>query len=161
MVRSNTRDILINKIGNNSSLNRVSSGSYTYRSNSYSTSTSSYNDDITEGDCANASSTSACQQTLLERRLGSFPENADPETTLAASRNGIRPRKLKIGKGKDRIIPVQYVRRQSSNSDCKLTPDVCVDDKSSKSVKIPKSSTLENVDSLHILQFLPIISSRC
>ena len=48
------------------------------------------------------------QQTLLERRLGSFPELNESESNSISSSNGIRPRKLKITKGKDRIIPVQY-----------------------------------------------------
>jgi len=160
MVRSNSRNVSINSIGSHSSMNRISNSSYTYHSNNYSTSTSSHNDDFTEGDCATASNSSSCQQTLLERRLGSSPEINNLESTFATSSNGVRPRKLKIGKGKDRIIPVQYVRRHSSNSDCISTPEVTIEEKSSKNVKDSKISSLENVDSLNILQFLPIISSR-
>merc|ERR1711899_50080 len=97
------------------------------------------------------------QQTLLERRLGSFPELNTSESNSTSSSNGIRPRKLKITKGKDRIIPVQYVRRHSSNSDCNLTPEVLMKKYSSNSGATQKTSSLENVDSLHIMKFLPKI----
>ena len=107
-----------------------------------------------------SSPTTFCQQTLLDRRLGSFPETSTSESCSNSSSNGVRPRKLKINKGKDRIIPVQYVRRQNNSSSNNVTPDISKCDKSSKPITLPKISTIGNADSLNILQFLPIISSR-
>merc|ERR1711868_298823 len=114
--------------------------------------------EISDGEIS--STTTFCQQTLLDRRLGSFPEMNTLESCSIASNNGVRPRKLKISKGKDRIIPVQYVRRQNSSSSTTVTPDISKCDKSSKPITLPKISTIGNADSLNILQFLPIISSR-
>jgi len=157
MVRSSTRDISIKNIGINSSLNRTSNSSYSYRSNAYNSSTSSYNDNLTDGEGEMSANSTYSQQTLLERRLGSFPELNTSESSLTSSSNGIRPRKLKITKGKDRIIPVQYVRRHSSNSDCNVTPEVSIEKPSSNSVVNRKISSLENADSLNIMKFLPKI----
>jgi len=154
MNRSKSRDISINNIGSNSSMTHVANSSYSFRSNVYNSSTSSYENNLSDGDGETASTT-FCKQTLLDRRLGSFPE-----TKTSESSNDFRPRKLKINKGKDRIIPVQYVRRHSSNSNGNVTPSASKDETSSKPITVPKTSTLENVDSLNILQFLPIISSR-
>ena len=157
MVRSNTRDISINNIGINSSVNRTSNSSYAYRSNSYSSSTSSYNNNLSDGEGEMTANSTYSQQTLLERRLGSFPELNASESNSISSSNGIRPCKLKISKGKDRIIPVQYVRRHSSNSDCNVTPEVLMKKNSSNSAATQKTSSLENVDSLNIMKFLPKI----
>jgi len=157
MVRSNTRDISINNIGINSSVNRTSNSSYSYRSNAYNSSTSSYNDSICDGEDEMTSNSTYSQQTLLERRLGSFPELNTSESNSTSSCNGIRPHKLKISKGKDRIIPVQYVRKHSSNSDCNVTPEDSIEKHSSNSTANPITSSLENVDSLNIMKFLPKI----
>lgn len=157
MVRSNTRDISINNVGINSSVNRTSNSSYAYRSNSYKSSASSYNNSICDREGEMTANSAYSQQTLLERRLGSVPELNTSESNSNSSSNGIRPRKLKINKGKDRIIPVQYVRRHSSNSDCNVTPEVSINKHSSNSVVNQKTSSLENVDSLNIMKFLPKI----
>jgi len=157
MVRSNTRDISIKNIGINSSVNQTSNSSYSYRSNAYNSSTSSYNDNLSDGEGEMSANSTYSQQTLLERRLGSFPELNTSESNLTSSSNGIRPRKLKITKGKDRIIPVQYVRRHSSNSDCNVTPEVSIEKQSSNSVANRKISSLENAESLNIMKFLPKI----
>ena len=157
MVRSNTRDISINNIGVNSSVNRTSNSSFSYRSNAYNSSTSSYNDNLSDGEGEMSANSTYSQQTLLERRLGSFPELKTSESNSTSSCNGIRPHKLKISKGKDRIIPVQYVRRHSSNSDCNITPEVLMKKHSSDSAANQKISSLENVDSLNIMKFLPKI----
>merc|ERR1712062_888019 len=157
MVRSNARDISINNIGINSSVNRTSNSSYAYRSNSYNSSTSSYNNNLSDGEGEMTSNSTYSQQTLLERRLGSFPVLNASESNSISSNNGIRPRKLQISKGKDRIIPVQYVRRHSSNSDCNVTPEVSIEKQSSNSVINRKISSLENADSLNIMKFLPKI----
>merc|ERR1712062_107297 len=157
MVRSNTRDISINNIGINSSVNRTSNSSYAYRSNSYNSSTSSYSNNLSDGEGEMTANSTYSQQTLLERRLGSFTELNASESNSISSSNGIRPRKLKISKGKDRIIPVQYVRRHSSNSDCNVTPEVLIEKHSSNSAENQKTSSLENVDSLNIMKFLPKI----
>ena len=157
MVRSNTRDISINNIGVNSSVNRTSNSSFSYRSNAYNSSTSSYNDNLSDGEGEMSANSTYSQQTLLERRLGSFPELNASESNSISSSNGIRPCKLKISKGKDRIIPVQYVRRHSSNSDCNVTPEVLMKKNSSNSVATQKTSSLENVGSLNIMKFLPKI----
>ena len=158
MYRSNSRDILIKNIGTNSNMKHISTSSYTSRSNGYNISASSNGNELSDGEIS--STTTFCQQTLLDRRLGSFPETSTSESCSNSSSNGVRPRKLKINKGKDRIIPVQYVRRQNSNSSSIVTPDISKCDKSSKPITLPKISTIENTDSLNILQFLPIISSR-
>ena len=131
-------------------MKHISTSSYTSRSNGY--------NELSDGEIS--STTTFCQQTLLDRRLGSFPETSTSESCSNSSSNGVRPRKLKINKGKDRIIPVQYVRRQNSNSSSNVTPDISKCDKSSKPITLPKISTIGNTDSLNILQFLPIISSR-
>merc|ERR1712061_819053 len=157
MVRSNTRDISINNIGVNSSVNRTSNSSYAYRSNSYTSSTSSYNNNLSDGEGEMTANSAYSQQTLLDRRLGSFSELNSSESNSISSSNGIRPRKLKISKGKDRIIPVQYVRRHSSNSDCNVTPEVAIEKQSSNSIVNRKMSSLENADSLNIMKFLPKI----
>merc|ERR1712012_327582 len=138
-------------------MKHISTSSYTSRLNGYNISASS-NSDLSDGEIS--STTTFCQQTLLDRRLGSFPETSTSESCSNSSCNGVRPRKLKINKGKDRIIPVQYVRRQNSNSSSIVTPDISKCDKSSKPITLPKVSTIGNTDSLNILQFLPIISSR-
>ena len=158
MNRSNSRDILSKNIGTTSNMKHVSNSSYTFRSNGYHKSASLNDNEISDGEIS--STTTFCQQTLLDRRLGSFPEMNTLESCSIASNNGVRPRKLKISKGKDRIIPVQYVRRQNSSSSTNVTPDISKCDKSSKPITLPKISTIGNADSLNILQFLPIISSR-
>jgi len=157
MVWSNTRDISIKSIGMNSSVNQTSNSSYSYRSNAYNSSASSYNDNLSDGEGEMSANSTYSQQTLLERRLGSFPELNASESSSTSSSNGIRPHKLKITKGKDRIIPVQYVRRHSSNSDCNVTPEVAIEKQSSNSIVNRKMSSLENADSLNIMKFLPKI----
>merc|ERR1712012_760941 len=138
-------------------MKHISTSSYTSRLNGYNISASNGNE-LSDGEIS--STTTFCQQTLLDKRLGSFPETSTSESCSNSSSNGVRPRKLKINKGKDRIIPVQYLRRQNSNSSSIVTPDISKCDKSSKPITLPKISTIGNTDSLNILQFLPIISSR-
>lgn len=158
MYQSNSRDILIKNVGTNSNMKQISTSSYTSRSNGYNISASSNGNELSDGELS--STTTFCQQTLLDRRLGSLPETSTSESCSNSSSNGVRPRKLKINKGKDRIIPVQYVRRQNSNSSSIVTPDISKCDNSSKPIILPKIPTIGNTDSLNILQFLPIISSR-